>query len=76
VCTFIVILFNCDELWFYFINCSFADVMQSSGAGHDEFFFNFKNLLVETGMLLLLQFCTTVTGGDLPVSTLGVTAAT
>jgi hypothetical protein len=41
VCTFIVILFNYDEMWFYFINCSFADV------------FYFKNMLVEIGMLML-----------------------
>jgi hypothetical protein len=40
MCTFIVILFNCDELWFYLLNCSFAK------------FFYFENLLVETGMLI------------------------
>jgi hypothetical protein len=44
---------------FYLINCSFVHVMQSSGVGHDEFFFYFENMLVDIGMLtsscLLLQ---------------------
>jgi hypothetical protein len=36
---------------FYLINCSFVHVMQSSGVGHDEFFFYFENMLVDIGML-------------------------
>jgi hypothetical protein len=67
MCTFIVILFNCDELWFYLINCSFIE------------FCYFENLLVETGMLmsacLVLQFCTVAMGGGRHVSTVGVTTA-
>jgi hypothetical protein len=52
--------------------------VQTSGAGHDGFFY-FENMLVETGMLMsacsLLQFCTIMMGGGLPVSTVGLTVA-
>jgi hypothetical protein len=65
MCTFIVIWFKCDELWFYLINFSFIE------------FCYFENLLVETGMLmsacLVRQFCTVAMGGALHVSTVGVT---
>jgi hypothetical protein len=64
MCTFIVILFNCDELWL----CNHPVLVMMS-------FFYFKNLLVETRMLMstcpLLQFCTVVTGGGMAVSTVG-----
>jgi hypothetical protein len=57
MCTFIVILFNCDELWFYLINCNLLS------------FFILKSVISDGHAdvsLPLLQFCTVATGVAYP----------
>jgi hypothetical protein len=63
--TFIVILSNCDEWWL----CNHLVLVMIS--------FDFENLSVEMmSACSWLQFYTIALGGNLPISTMGVTVVT